>query len=520
MTEIENHSDVASVEAGFAGQADADQIWSGRKFVHDALFSYLPGPFQRLRSYLWLVIFSYSLGVSGVGAWALFDMTLSFAVTGATLLMGHAMMRLLSGRRSAEEASAGLSSVLAVVVAAAVVVGLTIGWFSSALARLMFHNAAGRSVIVAVAAVLVFDCVWEELRGFFRARRLNDRWAFLTLARLIPETAIVAVVAFTSRRVDATVWSYVVCATVACAWGLVYVFRGKGLRLVVPDLKLAGQYLAFSLPQMPGTAAAVISARIDRYLVAYFLDLKTVGVYSICSALAGLSSVVAAPIGDVMFPELADLYDKSDRAAFDARFASVQRFILAATIGVAALLCAFPREAIRLVTSADYGSAALSLRLLSGRGILLVAVMFYGLLLNVRFRVWSWTAVYIAMSLCLIAFDLMLIPHFGIAGAAFCQLASTLLGAALVLWLNRDIVGRSFRPIWLLQTVSAFCLLCVFAGVWKTDCLSLSDSARRLAVGLFAYAIALVACGFFNGGEFRVFTSAILSIWRKPPIAA
>src|SRR5229473_2268897 len=89
--------------AGQAGSPNGGFRWTSRRFIRDLAFANLPGPFQRLRAYLWLLVFSYSMGMAGVGAWSLFETILAMATAVATLLQGNAMMRFLSGERTREE---------------------------------------------------------------------------------------------------------------------------------------------------------------------------------------------------------------------------------------------------------------------------------------------------------------------------------------------------------------------------------------------------------------------------------
>ncbi|MGH9864324.1 MAG: hypothetical protein ACRD4H_02795, partial [Candidatus Acidiferrales bacterium] len=57
---------------------------ANRTFFRDIVFSNVPIPFQKARTYLWLVILTRTLGTEGFGAWSLFLVTLSSATTIST----------------------------------------------------------------------------------------------------------------------------------------------------------------------------------------------------------------------------------------------------------------------------------------------------------------------------------------------------------------------------------------------------------------------------------------------------
>jgi O-antigen/teichoic acid export membrane protein len=483
--------------------------WTSHKFIRDVLFANLPGPFQRLRACIWLVVFSYSMGMAAVGAWALFDMTLTLSISLATLLLGHAMMRFLSGTRSPQEASAGFSSVLGMVVVSGLVVGGGVAILAGPLARPIFHGGDGRSLMLIVAAALVFECVYEESRGFLRSRRENRNLAVVTLARLLPETAVTVGVALVARSIVSTAFAYLVCAILAAGGAVLFVKNEAGLRLMMPERAILKRYLSFSLPLMPGTMASVAAARLDRYVLAYFLSLREVGTYSICFTVAGLAPALVAPIGDVLFPELSDLYETARWDAFYARFAGVQKFILAVVLGAVALLLAFPREALRLVTPAAYAEGASTLALLGIRGVFMVALTFYGMLLSLRLKVWCWTAIYAAMGAVVVLLDLLLVPWAGIRGAAVSQLVATALGAIAVITIEWEACRRSFASVWLVPTGAAFGAVCLPAWLMRAGELTLARSVLRLFLGGGVYLAALFLTGYFGREDLRPFRDAL-----------
>ena len=64
-----------------------------RKFVRDTLFANLPLPFQKVRTYLWLLFFAPAFGERGYGEWSLFHVTLNIVTALTAVNLGSAMMR-------------------------------------------------------------------------------------------------------------------------------------------------------------------------------------------------------------------------------------------------------------------------------------------------------------------------------------------------------------------------------------------------------------------------------------------
>src|SRR5262249_45954547 len=117
------------------------QSGSHQRFIRDLFFSNLPLPVMKLRSYLWLALLSRWLGPTGYGAWALFHTTLDISISRASMTLGGAMMRFLSGERTTQETRLALSSVFWATSTAGGFIAFLLAAFSTTLATVVFHGA-------------------------------------------------------------------------------------------------------------------------------------------------------------------------------------------------------------------------------------------------------------------------------------------------------------------------------------------------------------------------------------------
>lgn len=464
--------------------------------MRDVVFANIPAPFLRLRSYAWLVVFSRTTGLAGVGAWALFDTTLSLATALGTILLGHAMMRFSSGKQNQREASTALASVLAAVTAACSVLGLLILIFGTSLSRALFHHSEGRQLLTVIASVLVFDAVFEEIKGFHRARRANRIVAGLVLARTIPEGLLTIAAAIAFHKIVAVAWTYYICAIVAATLGLVHLYRSKVVCPVLPSLAVLRQYLGYSAPLLPGVVVTVAATRADRYVIAHFCTLEAVGIYTVCAAIAAINMIALLPIGDVLFPELADLYDRRAWGAFHARFGGVQKFVLGLAGGVAIVCIVFPGEALRLATPMRHPGGLLTLRLLGLQGILAALSYLYGLILSIRLQVWSKSSIALITGTLLIGLDIFLVQRFGLPGAALAQVIVAALALSLTLAPAWGIFRQSFNLCWLPRVAIAFAGVALIAMVSAPGELTFVSAGLRIMMGCGGYLVLLVLTGY------------------------
>jgi O-antigen/teichoic acid export membrane protein len=487
-----------------------NRLDSHRRFIRDIVFTNIPLPVMKIRSYLWLAMLSRSLGPSGYGAWSLFHTTLDISISIASMTLGGAMMRFLSGDRTREEARLALSSVYYANLTVGGIIALLLATFSGALATILFHGSNYRVLLLAVGAILLSELVFEQTRGFLRARRLNQKWAFLTLSRLVPEMLGVIAAAAYFKAVSAPIAIYGGCSAVAAICGLIYLMKAQNFRLVSPSLAVLRRYLAFGIALVPGSLAASLSFSADKYLVGYFLGLTQVGIYSVCFTVSALGFFLVGPVNDVLLPELSALYERRDWAAFDQRFGSIQKVIFGASMCATAVLVCFPGHILRLVATDTFTKGKSALAILGMQGVFMSIVMLYEVLLKVRLRGWSSSAIWIGMGVMILAMDFLLIPRFGIVGAALSQLLSSVAGATVVIGVCWSTFRSTFRVSWAVKAGIALVILWIaVAGLVPHRWASAAPIPVLLA-GACAYVCMLLVSGYTRLGELATVLKAVV----------
>ncbi|HLW81497.1 MAG TPA: oligosaccharide flippase family protein [Candidatus Acidoferrales bacterium] len=507
----------AIATAAIARDQSATQVCSApapdaasRKFIRDIAFSNLPVPFQKLQTYLWVVVLTRALGPAGFGAWSLFMVTLSTATTVSTMNCGSSLMRFMSGERSREEINQAFSTVLMMVTVAGLAVALIFVGLSKQLAIGIFRSAGGAGLGVLLGGAVIFNSLFEEMKNILRARRLNRSWACFSLARTLPETAVVIAAALFVRSASSACASYLAAGICSVIAGMVYLKARRGIRLVKPAMRLFVKYSKYGLPLLPGVFASTLSLGADKYVVSHFLGLKQVGIYGVCFAISAVVFFLTGPINDVLFPELSALYDAQQWSTFIERFRAVQKFVIGFAFGTAAILVAFPRQVLGMVAPKAFASGSTSLAVLGIQGIFMAFVLLYIVILNTRLRVWSTTWFWMASGAAIVLLDMALVPRIGILGAAFSQLIATAVGAFVLVGLHWDLFRRTFELWWLGKAALAFATVCLLAFVLQSRATTFAGDIVAIVTGMLGFVICLLLTGYLTVNEIRKFAAALL----------
>jgi O-antigen/teichoic acid export membrane protein len=266
----------------------------------------------------------------------------------------------------------------------------------------------------------------------------------------------------------------------------------------MPNTTVLRKFIPYGAALVPGALASTLSFSADRYLVGYYLDLRQVGIYSVCFAVSALGFFLVGPLNDVLLPEMAALYDCGDWDGFRKRFSGVQKFVIGAAMLATAILVAFPQQILQLISNREFSSGGPTLTILGLQGLFMSIVMLYVVMLCVRMHVWWTTLVWGGMGVLVLVLDIILLPRIGIVGAAISQLVSSIVGAVVVVGMNCDIFHTTFRFRWLAQSGVAL------TGVWFVGHLlqgypvSTVHSIEELAVGSAAFIGGLLATGYLE----------------------
>lgn len=192
--------------------------------------------------------------------------------------------------------------------------------------------------------------------------------------------------------------------------------------------------------------AAFLNRRADLYLVAWFLSGASMGIYALALTIGELLTMLAQTIGITALPRLAGLHCRPE--ALRQLTPLVSRFVLLATLAEIILLILFGRPVLTLVFGNEFTPAFEVVLWLLPSFLVANTVQIIGHDLAARGRpglnLVRWT-IHLPIKILL---AVILIPRFGLTGAACAGSTSAVLVGALTLAIYARISGnRWWRPL-------------------------------------------------------------------------
>ena len=228
-----------------------------------------------------------------------------------------------------------------------------------------------------------------------------------------------------------------IAALVVTAIAIIWAARQDGVAGIRPSAGLLREELAFGSRSLLGTVAERLQFRADAFIVNAFHGVRQTGVYSVTSGLAETLWYVPNALGTVMFSRAVDPHADAGRIA-----AVLTRTTIAVAVVTAIPAFALGPRLVRIVYGSAFTDAGVALRLILPGIVAYSVVAVLSRYIVGRGRPGVGTFVLLTGLVLNIGANLILVPRFGINGAAASSSISYGLTAILTLAVFRRLSGR------------------------------------------------------------------------------
>jgi len=200
--------------------------------------------------------------------------------------------------------------------------------------------------------------------------------------------------------------------------------RAYGLR---PDPQRLREMLAFSAPLVLSGVAVYLTTYADRWLVRYWLDLESLGLYGVAFRMASVMSIVVASLQMAITPIV---YQNHNDPQTPLLLRTLLTCLLAAILPAVGLLAALSKELVVLFAGSNFEAAAPAAGWLS-LGVVLMSLYVFAPGMGLAKQTRRIALVNGAVGGCNITIGLVLIPTLGLIGAALACVAGGMAMATL-----------------------------------------------------------------------------------------
>lgn len=256
----------------------------------------------------------------------------------------------------------------------------------------------------------------------------------------------------------------------------------------------ARRLIAFGLPVMVSNLASAILVGADRYFLRASHGLEVVGVYNVGYQLASIVTVLLVTPIATAWPAI--MLPLKDRPGIE-RFLAVTLTLVSAVGAWIVVALAFAGPLLlRVIAPTGYGSAAFVIPLVALANCMVLVQRILAAGNEVKRKMVRYAVPFIVSAVIVVVLDVLLIPRWGMYGAAAATLAAYCVLPALAFLASQSVMPVKYQT-GKLVVIGATCVSLVAAGLWAGGASASSwlyQSGMAL-LGVIAFPVALIVFG-------------------------
>ncbi|SNB46134.1 flippase [Geobacter sp. DSM 9736] len=315
------------------------------------------------------------------------------------------------------------------------------------------------------------------LQGFHHYRKMAYAQMLASVTNVI---LIIVLIVFLGNGILG-----LVCArAVALVFSIVYQIRGIGMGLSFRgDRKLLKGLFGFGLPLGLNNVLSFIFMRFDTLIIGALLAPVSVALYGTAMKLPDAFRQMFESFRSVFFPNMAELFDQKRMSEAESVLNNSLRLISFATLFVTLGATVFQKEIVTLLFSAKYIECAPVLSVL----MLAMSIGLIGYVLGTSLVSAGYSKLPVIINIVdtavTLTANLIMIPRFGIIGAAYASVLARTVSNPVNLWFLKR-AGIDVKAMEYIKPIAAYGICCAL----------LSVLGNSLLPGLAALSLYLVLC--------------------------
>ncbi|KAF5086813.1 hypothetical protein DSECCO2_54620 [anaerobic digester metagenome] len=384
-----------------------------------------------------LPIITKSFSASDYGVWVQITTTIALLPNVATLGLPYTMIRFLSAEKDLEKIKEGFYSIAGVVLASTAVISLVLLLFSKSIAVSLFNGNTNTAMLL--VPIIFLACMNAFLLNYFRTFQQMKRYSVFLLIQTYLGLFIVSYFAFIGYTITQAALGLLIANAVTFVLMLVFIVSRIGFK--IPKFHNLREYLSFGLPTIPGNLSYWIVDSSDRYVIGILLGTTFVGYYSPGYILGNIIIMILSPFSLLLPAVLPKYYEANEMGQVQIFLKYSMKFFFLIAIPSAFGLSALSKPILMVITTQAIAMNGYMITPFIALSALLYGV--YGIVSNIlvlekKTKVVG--IVWIVAAILNLALNIILVPKFGIMGAA----AVTLLAYVVAFFITVIYTNRYF----------------------------------------------------------------------------
>jgi O-antigen/teichoic acid export membrane protein len=412
--------------------------------MQDVQWAFISLAISSLVHLLLRVVLGRELGASGLGLYTLVFTIYMFGMQFAAFGIGAALTKYVAEHsENAKKIREFVSSGLIGSFSSGLIMGVLLYLFSNVIAINIFHSPEMVHLLKITAVCFPFIALQKTALGTLNGLRKMNYFALVNIVQNVSVFAlsIILVILF-KMNVTGAVLGFVAPTIFVSLFSLYFIkdffeVPSKLFDTVSRELSWFGFYVVLT------NSVGLILVQIDSLLIGYFMDEIEVGYYAVAVVLVQGITLLPGAIQRVTIPAIATYHGKGEYESIRKLIKNVMFKTFLVTVFLATLLAIFGKFLIIFLFTEEFLPAYIPLLILLGAFSIRASVISIGGALssigkvNIEFRI------SVLCAIINVLLNVVLIPKFGIIGAASATAISLIFIVVVYLYFIRKYIFKS-----------------------------------------------------------------------------
>jgi O-antigen/teichoic acid export membrane protein len=415
---------------------------------HSAVF-FAGTMFTAAAGYLFKIYLARVLGAEALGLYALGMTIIGFVGVFNGLGLPQAAVRFVALYRATnqyDELRGFLVRALGLLLAANVVLGAFVVLAGPWVAQHFYHAPALRGYLGLFALIMVLGALTtffgQVLQGYKDVSRRTIITNFIGTPLMMLLTIGLVVAGWGLR-------GYILAQVLSAALVLILlVVMVRNLspkavcNLTGPLSALGPHVLSFGVAVFGMALLEFLLAQIDKVLIGFYINAREVGIYSVAMAIVAFVPVALQSVNQIFSPTIADLHTRGEQDLLGRLFQTLTKWILAFTLPLATVVIVFSKPLMRIF-GPEFEAGWIVLAIGTLGQLVNCGTGSVGYLLLMSGNQKRLIKVQAIMTAVMVVLNVILIPRFGILGAALATAVTAIVSNIWYLMEVRSALGIS-----------------------------------------------------------------------------
>ena len=358
-----------------------------------------------------------------------------------------------------------------------------------------------------LALIVTTQIIWEVVRNYPKAKNNVILFEKVAIFRVSIEVIVILVVLYVTQNLLYGFMSYFIISFLTTL-GLVGFFA----RPAKPDMMQSKKYLSYSLPMVPMEISDYLLRNADKIIIMYLLSPTATGIYAVSYGVGKLLKQISNVLRPTLYPAVTRAWDNDEMKNLSTMFEAIFKWYFAISFPALVGITLISRPLLEIVSTPNIAQAGWYLLPILGFGFILEGLeTSLGYILTARKETGVWGKTSLFGTALNIAFNFLLIPLFGLMGAAIATSTSYGFRFIVILYYTRDDLSISFPIVDCIK----ICLGTMIMGgilIASPTLTQLNTVILYPILGVVVYSFILFFLDFVTQNEWQIIYSFIRNV--------